>query len=62
MLLRWLMREFPALRAKDNVDVSTKKMCIADYIARIYATKLSTGIHRISDMGKSIPRFNNQNL
>lgn len=54
MLLRWLMREFPALRAKDNVDVSTKKMCIADYIARIYATKLSTGIHRISDMGKRV--------
>ena len=54
MLLRWLMREFPALRAKDNVDVTTKKMCIADYIARIYATKLSTGIHRISDMGKRV--------
>lgn len=54
MVLRWLMREFPALRAKDNVDVTTKKMGIEDYIARVYATKLSTGIHRISDMGKRV--------
>jgi hypothetical protein len=53
-LLRWLMREFPSLRAKDNVDVTTKKACIAEYVARIYATKLSTGIHRISDMGKKV--------
>lgn len=53
-LLRWLMREFPSLRAKDNVDVTTKKVCIADYIARVYATRLSSGIHRISDMGKKV--------
>jgi hypothetical protein len=53
-LLRWLMREFPSLRAKDNVDVTTKKRCIAEYIARTYATKLSTGIHRISDNGKKV--------
>ena len=53
-IFRWLMREFPALRAKDNVDVTTKKSCIADYIARVYGTKLSSGIHRISDMGKKV--------
>lgn len=53
-LLRWIMREFPALRAKENVDVTTKKRCIEDYIARTYATKISTGIHRISDMGKKV--------
>ena len=53
-VLRWLMREFPALRAKDNVDVTTKKPRISDYIAQVYATKLSGGIHRISDMGKKV--------
>lgn len=53
-ILRWMAREFPSLRAKDNVDVTTKKVRIADYITQIYATKLSGGIHRISDMGKRV--------
>lgn len=53
-ILRWLMREFPSLRAKDNVDVTTKRIRIADYIAQTYAKKLAGGIHRISDMGKKV--------
>lgn len=54
MILRWMMREFPSLRAKDNVDVTAKRARISDYIAQAYATKLSTGIHRISDQGKKV--------
>lgn len=53
-ILRWMMREFSALRLKDNLDISTKKIRIAEYIASLYAVKLSKGIYRISDEGKNI--------
>ena len=51
-VLRWLMYEFNALRQKDNLDISTKKIRYAEYIASYYATKLATGIYRISDKGE----------
>lgn len=50
-LLRWMMYEFNALRQKDNLDISTKKVRWAEYIASYYASKLATGIYRISDKG-----------
>ena len=53
-ILRWLMREFNYLKMKDNVDVSKKRVRIAEYIAAIYANKISKGIHRISDYGKRV--------
>lgn len=53
-LLRWMMREFVGLRAKDNVDVTTKKYRITDYCAVAYAMKVARGIHRVSDMGKRV--------
>lgn len=53
-ILRWMMREFPALRLKDNLDISTKKIRISEYIACLYAMKLSKGIYRISDEGKNV--------
>lgn len=53
-VLKWLIGDFPSLRAKDNVDVSIKKLRIAEYIAHVYAMKLSKGIHRVSDQGKKV--------
>ena len=53
-VLRWLMREFSNLRVKENVDVTTKRIRIADYIAAVYAAKLNRGIHRISDLGTRV--------
>lgn len=50
-VLRWMMYEFNALRQKDNLDISTKKIRWAEYIASYYASKLATGIYRISDKG-----------
>lgn len=50
-VLRWMMYEFNALRQKDNLDISTKKVRWAEYIASYYASKLATGIYRISDKG-----------
>ena len=50
-VLRWMMYEFNSLRQKDNLDISTKKIRWAEYIASYYASKLATGIYRISDKG-----------
>lgn len=50
-VLRWMMYEFNALRQKDNLDISTKKVRWAEYIATLYANKLAFGIYRISDKG-----------
>lgn len=54
-IIRWMMREFSALRMKDNLDISTKTARMAGkYIDCLYAMKLSRGIYRISDKGKSV--------
>ena len=50
-IIRWIMYEFNALRQKDNLDISTKKVRWAEYIASLYASKLFAGICRISDKG-----------
>lgn len=54
-IIRWMLREFSALRIKDNLDISTKRARMADqYIDCLYAMKLSKAIYRISDKGKSV--------
>ena len=51
-ILRWIMREFNALRLKDNLDIRWKKIRFAEYIASLYAFKIARGIYRVSDMNK----------
>ena len=53
-VLRWIMREFNALRMKDNLDISFKKIRFAEYIASLYAFRIAKGIYRISDMNKKV--------
>jgi len=53
-VLRWMIREFLSLRLKDNTDISTKRIRRAEYIASIYAIKLSKAIYRASDIQKKI--------
>lgn len=53
-ILRWLVREFPQLRLKDNVDISTKKVRREGYLSAGYGTKLCKGIYRSSDSQKKI--------
>lgn len=50
-VLRWIMCEFNSLRLKDNLDISTKKVRYAEYLASLYASKLTQGIYRLSDKG-----------
>lgn len=51
-VLRWIMREFNALRMKENLDLGCKKIRFAEYIASLYAMKIARGIYRVSDMNK----------
>ena len=51
-ILRWIMREFNALRVKDNLDISLKKIRFAEYIASLYAFKIAQGIYRVSDANR----------
>lgn len=53
-VMRWVLREFSNLRIKENVDVRTKRIRLADYVIAVYANKLSKGIYRISDLGTRI--------
>ena len=53
-IFRWMLREFSNIRLKENIDVRTKRVRIADYIGQLYATTLNRGIHRISDLGKKV--------
>ena len=52
LILRWMIREFSNLKTKDNLDISIKKIRCAEYIASLYAMKISKGIYRVSDMAK----------
>lgn len=50
-VLRWMIYEFNALRLKDNLDITTKKVRWAEYLAAMYAARLFRGICQISDKG-----------
>ena len=52
--IRWVLREFGLLRVKENVDVRTKRIRIADYIAQAYGTRLNNGLYGLSDLGKRV--------
>lgn len=53
-ILRWMIREFPYLRAKSNLDLSTKKVRYSEYIASLYAMCLCRSIYRLSDINKRV--------
>lgn len=53
-IFRWILYEFPALSRKNNLDTSIKRMRCGEYIAALYAPKLSKGIYRLSDMGDKV--------
>ena len=51
-IIKWIMGNFTALRNKDNTDISTKRIRCAEYIAALYAMKLTRAIYHLSDIGK----------
>lgn len=53
-VLIWIIREFSALRLKDNLDISTKRIRTEDYIAGLYVIKLSTSLYKLSEAGENV--------
>ena len=51
-IIKWIMGNFNALKNKDNTDISTKRIRCAEYIAALYAMKLSRAIYKLSNEGK----------
>ena len=53
-VLIWIIREFSELRAKDNLDIGTKRVRLAEYVAALYAMKLSNSMFQFADDGVNI--------
>lgn len=53
-ILRWILREFYALKKKDNYDVSIKRVRFGQYVAATYIFKVIRGINRVSDQNNRI--------
>lgn len=53
-VLRWMFREFNALRGKDIYDVSAKRGRTAEYMGNMYAVRMSRGLYRVTEMGKNV--------
>lgn len=49
-ILRWMIGEFNTLQAKDNLDITIKR--VQRPLSALYAMKLSNGIYWASDIGK----------
>lgn len=53
-IVRWILREFYALKKKDNYDVSIKRVRFGQYVAATYIFKVIRGINRVSDQNNRI--------
>lgn len=53
-VFRWIINEFSALSRKSNLDTSIKRIRCGEYIAALYAPRLSKGIYRLSDLGEKV--------
>lgn len=53
-VLRWILREFYALKKKDNYDISIKRVRFGQYVAATYIFKVAKGINRVSDQNNRI--------
>lgn len=53
-VLKWMLTEFSNLMARDNLDLSYKRICVEEYIASFYGMKLASIVHRFSDVGANL--------
>ena len=51
-LLRWMIRDFNSLMNKSNMNLAVKRIRCEEYIAALYATKISTGLYRVTNSNK----------
>lgn len=58
-LTRWIIYEFEANLRKENTDITTKRIRFSEYIASMYANKLSTNIYsKISNFNSKVSMKN----
>lgn len=53
-IFRWMLYEYDALYLKNNLDLRMKRIRCEEYVAALYAPKLSKGIYALSDMGERV--------
>lgn len=51
-LLRWMIRDFNSLMNKSNMNLAFKRIKCEEYIAALYAAKISTGLYRVTNSNK----------
>lgn len=49
-LLRWMLRNFNALKAKDNMDLKNKRIRMAEYIAGYVIRRISPRMHKFTSI------------
>ena len=53
-IFRWMLYEYDALYLKNNLDLRYKRVRCEEYIAAIFAPKLSKAIYALSDLGDRV--------
>ena len=51
-IVRWMMRDFESLKLIDNMDVTTKRLRLSEWIINPLLLKLSKGTYRLLNSGK----------
>lgn len=62
--VRWMVQNFPELRQKNNLDLSTKRLRLNEYIASLLSIKLGESVklaHNCLTAGISFGTISNQN-
>lgn len=52
-VIRWMIREFPILRGRDNIDIFYKRIRYPEYIAMKYGSKISKSILKLCEKRES---------
>lgn len=53
-IFRWMLYEYDSLYLKNNLDLRLKRIRCEEYVAAIYAPKLSKAIYALSDLGEKV--------
>lgn len=53
-VLIWLIREYSALRIKNNLDITMKRVRCAEYMGALYGTRMLRKIFNISNKGSKV--------
>ena len=52
--IRWMIQNFPQLRQKNNLDLSTKRLRLNEYISSLLSIRIGESVHRILTYGNRV--------